>query len=157
YGNQRRLEIARAMMLSPKILLLDEPAAGMNYGEAEGLKKQIRWLRDEFKITVVLVEHNMQVVMGVCEEIHVLDHGEAIAHGNAEAIRKDPKVLAAYLGEELEQAADSTAHPQGNRTEEKKAGDPSATAPMKTAHPSRPTPSAAAGSTLLKVDDLAVS
>jgi len=102
YGNQRRLEIARAMMLGPKLLLLDEPAAGMNYGEAEGLKKQIRWLRDEFQITVVLVEHNMQVVMGVCEEIHVLDHGETIAHGTPEEIRKHPKVLAAYLGEEVE-------------------------------------------------------
>jgi branched-chain amino acid transport system ATP-binding protein len=100
YGNQRRLEIARAMMLGPKLLLLDEPAAGMNYGEAEGLKKQICWLRDTFGITVVLVEHNMQVVMGVCEEIHVLDHGETIAHGTPEEIRKHPKVLAAYLGEE---------------------------------------------------------
>jgi branched-chain amino acid transport system ATP-binding protein len=100
YGNQRRLEIARAMMLKPELLLLDEPAAGMNYGEAEGLKKQIRWLREEFKITVILVEHNMQVVMGVCEDIHVLDHGETIAHGPPEAIKKHPKVLAAYLGEE---------------------------------------------------------
>ena len=100
YGNQRRLEIARAMMIQPKLLLLDEPAAGMNYGEAEGLKKQIRWLRDKFEISVVLVEHNMQVVMGVCEEIHVLDHGETIAHGTPEEIRKHPKVLAAYLGEE---------------------------------------------------------
>ena len=102
YGNQRRLEIARGMMLSPKVLLLDEPAAGMNYGEAEGLKKQIRWLRDEFSITVVLVEHNMQVVMGVCEDIHVLDHGETIAHGTPDVIQKHPKVLAAYLGEETE-------------------------------------------------------
>src|SRR5262249_57241436 len=101
YGNQRRLEIARAMMLDPKLLLLDEPAAGLNYVEAEGLKKQIRWLRDEFKITVVLVEHNMQVVMGVCEQIHVLDHGETIAHGTPEEIRKHHKVLAAYLGEEV--------------------------------------------------------
>jgi branched-chain amino acid transport system ATP-binding protein len=99
YGNQRRLEIARAMMLEPKILLLDEPAAGMNYGEAEGLKKQIRWLRDKFDLTVILVEHNMQVVMGVCEEIHVLDHGETIAHGTPDEVRKNPKVLAAYLGE----------------------------------------------------------
>jgi branched-chain amino acid transport system ATP-binding protein len=105
YGNQRRLEIARAMMLDPKLLLLDEPAAGMNYGEAEGLKEQIRWLRDEFRITVVLVEHNMQVVMGVCEDIHVLDHGETIAHGPPAAIKKHPKVLAAYLGEESEGAA----------------------------------------------------
>jgi branched-chain amino acid transport system ATP-binding protein len=100
YGNQRRLEIARAMMLGPKLLLLDEPAAGMNYGEAEGLKKQIRWLRDSFGVTVVLVEHNMQVVMGVCEALHVLDHGETIAHGTPDEIKKHPKVLAAYLGEE---------------------------------------------------------
>jgi branched-chain amino acid transport system ATP-binding protein len=100
YGNQRRLEIARAMMLGPRLLLLDEPAAGMNYGEAEGLKKQIRWLRDKFDLTVVLVEHNMQVVMGVCEEIHVLDYGLTIAHGRPEEIRQHPKVLAAYLGDE---------------------------------------------------------
>jgi branched-chain amino acid transport system ATP-binding protein len=99
YGNQRRLEIARAMMLGPKLLLLDEPAAGMNYGEAEGLKKQIRWLRERFELTVVLVEHNMQVVMSVCEEIHVLDYGETIAHGKPDEIRQHPKVLAAYLGE----------------------------------------------------------
>ncbi|MFO0663015.1 MAG: ABC transporter ATP-binding protein [Polyangiaceae bacterium] len=100
YGDQRRLEIARAMMLRPKLLLLDEPAAGMNYGEAEGLKDQIRWLRDTFELTVVLVEHNMQVVMGVCEEIHVLDHGETIAHGSPDEVRTHPAVLAAYLGEE---------------------------------------------------------
>jgi branched-chain amino acid transport system ATP-binding protein len=120
YGNQRRLEIARAMMLGPKLLLLDEPAAGMNYGEAEGLKKQIRWLRDEFKITVVLVEHNMQVVMGVCEDIHVLDHGETIAHGNPEEIRKHPKVLAAYLGEEEDggEAPAADVKPPGGGEEE---------------------------------------
>ena len=74
----------------------------MNYGEAEGLKTQIRWLRDTFDITVVLVEHNMQVVMGVCEAIHVLDHGETIAHGTAQEVRTHPKVLAAYLGEGAE-------------------------------------------------------
>lgn len=100
YGNQRRLEIARAMMIAPKLLLLDEPAAGMNYGEAEGLKTQIRWLRDTFDLSVVLVEHNMQVVMGVCEEIHVLDHGETIAHGEPKEVKAHPKVLAAYLGED---------------------------------------------------------
>jgi branched-chain amino acid transport system ATP-binding protein len=122
YGDQRRLEIARAMMLGPKLLLLDEPAAGMNYGEAEGLKKQIRWLRDHFQITVVLVEHNMQVVMGVCEEIHVLDHGETIAHGTPEEIRKHPKVLAAYLGEEVD--------------EDKKGGDEPPAATPTTTEPS---------------------
>jgi branched-chain amino acid transport system ATP-binding protein len=111
YGNQRRLEIARAMMLEPKLLLLDEPAAGMNYGEAEGLKKQIRWLRDEFKLTVVLVEHNMQVVMGVCEGIHVLDHGETIAGGTPDEVRKHPKVLAAYLGEEVSDAKEEPEPP----------------------------------------------
>lgn len=102
YGSQRRLEICRAMMLAPKLVLLDEPAAGMNYGEAEGLKKQIRWLRDTFDLTVLLVEHNMQVVMGVCEDIHVLDHGETIAHGKPEDVKNDKKVIAAYLGEETE-------------------------------------------------------
>jgi branched-chain amino acid transport system ATP-binding protein len=105
YGNQRRLEIARAMMLRPRVILLDEPAAGMNYGEAEGLKDQIRWLREEFGVTVVLVEHNMQVVMGVCERIHVLDHGETIAEGTPEEIQRHPKVLAAYLGDDGEEAS----------------------------------------------------
>ncbi len=114
YGNQRRLEIARAMMLKPKVLLLDEPAAGMNYGEAEGLKTQIRWLRDTFDLTVVLVEHNMQVVMGVCDEIQVLDHGEPIAFGTPEAVRADPKVLAAYLGDETLAIGESSA-PKGSR------------------------------------------
>ncbi len=146
YGNQRRLEIARAMMLDPKLLLLDEPAAGMNYGEAEGLKKQIRWLRDEFDLTVVLVEHNMQVVMGVCEELHVLDHGETIAHGTPDEIKRDTKVLAAYLGEESE---------EGNG--EDGGARPAPAVAMKTAHPARQPPRAETGTELLAIADLAVS
>jgi branched-chain amino acid transport system ATP-binding protein len=100
YGDQRRLEIARAMMIEPKLLLLDEPAAGMNTREADGLMEQIRWLRQTFGVAVMLVEHNMRVVMGVCEEVHVLDHGETIAHGAPAQVRANPKVVAAYLGEE---------------------------------------------------------
>ncbi len=102
YGSQRRLEIARALMLSPKLLLLDEPAAGMNSQEAADLEQQIRFLRDELKLTVVLVEHNMSVVMNVCEALHVVDHGETIAEGPPAVIKTHPKVLAAYLGREAE-------------------------------------------------------
>ena len=102
YGSQRRLEIARALMLKPKLLLLDEPAAGMNSQEAAELERQIRFLRDEMGLTVVLVEHNMAVVMSVCETVHVVDHGETIAHGTPERVKKDPAVLAAYLGKSTE-------------------------------------------------------
>ena len=105
YGSQRRLEIARALMLSPQLLLLDEPAAGMNSQEARTLNEQIRFLRDELRLTVILVEHNMAVVMNVCDRIHVVDHGETIAEGTAAEIKVHPKVLAAYLGEEPKQAA----------------------------------------------------
>jgi len=105
YGSQRRLEIARALMLSPQLLLLDEPAAGMNSQEARTLNDQIRFLRDQLGLTVVLVEHNMAVVMNVCEKIHVVDHGETIAEGTPAEIKVHPKVLAAYLGEEPEEAA----------------------------------------------------
>jgi branched-chain amino acid transport system ATP-binding protein len=105
YGSQRRLEIVRALMLAPKLLLLDEPAAGMNSQEAGELKRQIRRLRDELGLTIVLVEHNMSVVMGVCDRVHVVDHGETIAQGTPEQIRTHPKVLAAYLGEETTQSA----------------------------------------------------
>jgi branched-chain amino acid transport system ATP-binding protein len=105
YGSQRRLEIARALMLKPKLLLLDEPAAGMNSQEAAELERQIRFLRDEMGLTVVLVEHNMAVVMSVCEAVHVVDHGETIAHGSPEQVKQDPAVLAAYLGKSTEGAA----------------------------------------------------
>jgi branched-chain amino acid transport system ATP-binding protein len=105
YGSQRRLEIARALMLDPKLLLLDEPAAGMNSQEASELERQIRFLRDEMGLTVVLVEHNMAVVMSVCEAVHVVDHGETIAHGSPEQVKKDPAVLAAYLGKSTEEVA----------------------------------------------------
>jgi len=99
YGSQRRLEIARALATHPKLLLLDEPAAGMNPQEAVELMALIRRLRDEFHCAVLLVEHNMKVVMGVCETIHVIDHGETIAEGDAHHVRNHAKVVAAYLGE----------------------------------------------------------
>jgi branched-chain amino acid transport system ATP-binding protein len=98
YGDQRRLEIARAMMLSPKLLLLDEPAAGMNTSEADALALRIAWLQKTFSVTVILVEHNMRVVMNACQEVHVLDHGETIAHGTPEEIRNDERVIDSYLG-----------------------------------------------------------
>jgi branched-chain amino acid transport system ATP-binding protein len=109
YGSQRRLEIARALMLAPKLVLLDEPAAGMNSQEADALKKQIRFLRDELKVSVLLVEHNMSVVMGVCDTIHVVDHGETIAEGSPEQVRCHPRVLAAYLGQDKRESGDAGA------------------------------------------------
>jgi len=99
YGKQRRLEIARALMLEPKLILLDEPAAGLNSQEADTLKTQIRWLRDRFALTILLVEHNMQVVMGACEHVHCMDHGETIASGTPDEVKRDQAVLTAYLGE----------------------------------------------------------
>lgn len=99
YGMQRRLEIARAMATQPKLLLLDEPAAGMNPFEKEELLQMVKKIRNEHGMTVLLIEHDMRFVMNLCENIVVLDHGEEIAQGPPSAIRNDPKVIAAYLGE----------------------------------------------------------
>ncbi|MBR0095314.1 MAG: ABC transporter ATP-binding protein [Synergistaceae bacterium] len=98
YGAQRRLEIARALATKPRFLLLDEPAAGMNPQESEELMKFIRRLRDEFDLTILLIEHDMKVVMNVCDYIHVLDQGVHIAQGTPDEIRANPRVVEAYLG-----------------------------------------------------------
>ncbi|VDG98751.1 Lipopolysaccharide export system ATP-binding protein LptB [Lysinibacillus sphaericus] len=101
YGKQRRLEIARALAANPDLLLLDEPAAGMNPFETKELMDLIAFIRKQFGLTILLIEHDMNLVMGICERIYVLDHGVLLAEGSAEEIRNNPKVIEAYLGEEI--------------------------------------------------------
>ena len=99
YGQQRKLEIARALATDPKLLLLDEPAAGMNPNETAELMDTIKFVRDKFEMTILLIEHDMKLVSGICEEVTVLNFGQELAQGETSAVLNDPKVITAYLGE----------------------------------------------------------
>ena len=101
YGKQRRLEIARALAIQPKILYLDEPAAGMNPQETKELTELIDHIRSKYKLTVILIEHDMSLVMKICERIYVLNYGKMIANGTPEEIKHNEFVVKAYLGEEI--------------------------------------------------------
>jgi branched-chain amino acid transport system ATP-binding protein len=101
YGHQRRLEIARALATGPELLLLDEPAAGINSAEIDQLMEFIQWIRREFRLTILLIEHQMKLVIGICERVKVLDFGKTLAEGTPEIVRNDPAVLEAYLGEKV--------------------------------------------------------
>ena len=99
YGKQRQLEIARALATNPKLLLLDEPAAGMNPQETAELMQTIRFVRDKFDMTILLIEHDMSLVSGICDELTVLNFGQTLAHGETSAVLRDPAVVTAYLGD----------------------------------------------------------
>lgn len=99
YGQQRKLEIARALATNPKLLLLDEPAAGMNPNETEELMDTIRFVRDNFDMTILLIEHDMRLVAGICEELTVLNFGTELAHGKTDEVLKNPEVITAYIGD----------------------------------------------------------
>lgn len=102
YGIQRRVEVCRALVIKPRIVLLDEPAAGMNPREITELIELIRWVKEEFKVTIWIIEHQMRVIMNICERIQVLDFGQTIAEGTPDEISNNPKVIKAYLGEEVD-------------------------------------------------------
>ena len=104
YGEQRRLEIVRALATKPELLLLDEPAAGMNPAETAQLTATIAQIREQFGLTILLIEHDMSVVMTICERIYVMDYGKIIAHGTPEEIKTNPRVIEAYLGEDVSHA-----------------------------------------------------